>query len=51
MKIDAYSHILPRASCDRLVEVAPDRGAIKRWLHIPVLHELDARLAHHRLRD
>lgn len=43
MKIDAYSHILPRASFDRLVEIAPDKGAIKRWLTIPVLHDLDAR--------
>ena len=45
MKIDAYSHILPRAYFDRLVEIAPDKGAIKRWLTIPVLHDLDARLA------
>jgi predicted TIM-barrel fold metal-dependent hydrolase len=45
MKIDAYSHILPRASFDRLVEVAPDQGAIKRRLTIPVLHDLEARLA------
>ena len=44
MKIDAYSHILPRAYFDRLVEIAPDKGAIKRWLTIPVLHDLDARL-------
>jgi uncharacterized protein len=43
MKIDAHSHILPRASFDRLVEIAPDKGAIKRWLTIPVLHDLDAR--------
>jgi hypothetical protein len=35
MKIDAYAHILPRAYFDRLVEVAPDQGAIKRWLTIP----------------
>lgn len=45
MKIDAYAHILPRAYFDRLVEVAPDQGAIKRWLTIPVLHDLEARLA------
>ena len=44
MKIDVYSHILPRAYFDRLVEIAPDKGAIKRWLHIPVLHDLSARL-------
>ena len=39
MKIDDYSHILPRAYFDRLVEIAPDQGAIKRWLTIPVLHD------------
>lgn len=43
MKIDVYSHILPRVSFDRLVEIAPDKGAINRWLTIPVLHDLDAR--------
>jgi len=44
MKIDAYSQISPRAYFDRLVEIAPDNGAIKRWLTIPVLHDLEARL-------
>ena len=43
MKIDVYSHILPRVSFDRLVEIALDKGAIKRRLTIPVLHDLDAR--------
>jgi hypothetical protein len=45
VKIDGYSHILPRASFDRLVEVAPDQGAIKPWLTIPALHDLEAGLA------
>lgn len=45
MKIDAYSHILPRTYFDRLVEIAPDKRAIKRWLTIPVLYDLRARLA------
>jgi predicted TIM-barrel fold metal-dependent hydrolase len=44
MKIDAFPHIFPKAFFDRMVEVAPDKGAIKRWLHIPVLWDLDARL-------
>ena len=44
MKIDAFSHIFPRSYFDKMVEIAPDKGAIKRWLHIPVLYDLDARL-------
>jgi len=43
-KIDIFPHIFPRSFFDRMVEVAPDKGAIKRWLHIPVLYDLDARL-------
>ncbi|MEA2720540.1 MAG: uncharacterized protein QOJ39_2404 [Candidatus Eremiobacteraeota bacterium] len=44
MKIDAFPHIFPKAFFDRMVDVAPDKDAIKRWLHIPVLWDLDARL-------
>lgn len=43
-KIDSYAHILPRKYFDRMAELAKDKGAIKRWLNIPVLHDLDARL-------
>lgn len=44
MKLDIFPHIFPRRFFDKMVEVAPDRGAIKRWLNIPVLYDLDARL-------
>ena len=44
MKIDIFPHIFPKPFFDRMLEVAPDKGAIKRWLHIPVLWDLDARL-------
>ncbi|MGQ2924070.1 MAG: amidohydrolase family protein [Hydrogenophaga sp.] len=43
-KIDSYAHILPRKYFDRMAELAKDKGAIKRWLTIPVLYDLDARL-------
>lgn len=43
-KIDSYSHIFPRAYFDRMAATAKDKGAIKRWLNIPVLYDLDARL-------
>lgn len=42
--IDAYSHILPQPYFELLGEIAPDKGAIKRWLNIPVLWDLEARL-------
>ena len=43
-KIDSYAHILPKPYFDRMAEIAKDKGAIKRWLTIPVLYDLDARL-------
>jgi predicted TIM-barrel fold metal-dependent hydrolase len=43
-KIDAYAHILPRAYFDKMASMAQDKGAIKRWLTIPVLYDLQARL-------
>src|SRR5579871_2513801 len=44
VKLDIFPHIFPRRYFDKMVEVAPDRGAIKRWLNIPVLYDLEARL-------
>jgi predicted TIM-barrel fold metal-dependent hydrolase len=44
MKLDIFPHIFPRSYFDKMVEVAPDRGAIKRWLNIPVLYDLETRL-------
>ena len=43
-KIDSYAHILPRKYFERMAELAKDKGAIKRWLTIPVLYDLEARL-------
>jgi predicted TIM-barrel fold metal-dependent hydrolase len=44
MKIDIFCHIFPKAFFDKMVEIAPDKGAIKRWLNIPILWNLDARM-------
>ena len=44
-KLDSYSHILPPAYFERMQALAKDKGAIKRWLNVPVLHDLQARLA------
>ena len=43
LKIDVFNHIFPKPFFDRLQEVVVNRGGIKRWLHIPFLHDLDVR--------
>src|SRR5438874_1775234 len=43
-KIDIFPHIFPKAYFDKMVEVIPNKGAVRRWLNIPVLYDLDARL-------
>ncbi|MGH6989101.1 MAG: amidohydrolase family protein [Stellaceae bacterium] len=44
MKIDIFPHIFPKAYFDRMVEVIPNQDAIRRWTHIPILYEIEARL-------
>lgn len=44
MKIDAFSHILPRRYFDTMREWVTDPGALKRWLELDALHDVDARL-------
>ena len=43
LKIDVFNHIFPQPFFDRLRQVVLNRGAIKRWLHIPFLHDVDVR--------
>jgi predicted TIM-barrel fold metal-dependent hydrolase len=43
-KLDVFSHIFPPAYFERMKSLARDQGAIKRWLNIPVLYDLSARL-------
>jgi aminocarboxymuconate-semialdehyde decarboxylase len=43
MKIDVFNHIFPKPFFERLQKVVADSGRIKRWLHIPFLHDLDVR--------
>jgi len=43
LKIDVFNHIFPRLYFERLQQVAVNRGPLKRWLHIPFLHDLDVR--------
>lgn len=44
MKLDAYSHFLPRRYFDTMRRYVVDPGALKRWLDLSALHDLDARL-------
>jgi uncharacterized protein len=43
LKIDVFNHVFPRAYFERLQRVSTNKGALKRWLHIPFLHDLDVR--------
>src|SRR5262245_64554338 len=47
-KIDIFPHIVPLAYFERMKALAQENpalaGQIKRWLHIPVLWDLDARI-------
>jgi predicted TIM-barrel fold metal-dependent hydrolase len=43
LKIDVFNHIFPKPFFERLQQVTVNKGAIKRWLHIPFLHDLDVR--------
>ena len=43
LKIDVFNHIFPKPFFERLQQVTVSKGAIKRWLHIPFLHDVDVR--------
>jgi aminocarboxymuconate-semialdehyde decarboxylase len=43
-RLDAYSHVLPRPYFDAMRRYVEDPGALKRWLDLRALHDLDARL-------
>ena len=48
LKLDIFPHIFPQAFFERVKAIAGESPAlaaqIKRWLHIPVLWDLEARL-------
>jgi predicted TIM-barrel fold metal-dependent hydrolase len=43
-RIDVYSHILPPTYFTEMQRHVSDRGALKRWLELPALHQVDERL-------
>ncbi|MBM3485605.1 MAG: amidohydrolase [Alphaproteobacteria bacterium] len=44
MKLDIYNHVFPVKYFERMQDVIPNKGPIKRWLNIPMLYDIDARL-------
>ncbi|MFO1363652.1 MAG: amidohydrolase family protein [Burkholderiales bacterium] len=48
LKLDIYPHILPRPYFERMQAIAANdpalAGQLKRWVTVPVLHDLDARM-------
>ena len=43
LRIDVFNHIFPKPFFERLQQVVVNKGAVKRWLNIPFLHDLDVR--------
>jgi predicted TIM-barrel fold metal-dependent hydrolase len=43
-KIDIFPHIFPKPYFDQMVEIVPNKAAIRRWTEIPVLFDLERRL-------
>ena len=43
LKVDVFNHIFPKSFFDRLQQVVVNKGAVKRWLNIPFLYDLDVR--------
>jgi len=44
VRIDAYSHILPARYFARMRELVVDAGALRRWLELLALHDVESRL-------
>lgn len=45
MIIDAYTHIFPPRYFERIMDLVPNRDAVKRWAELPSLYDLDVRFA------
>src|SRR5579872_954314 len=43
-KLDIFPHIFPKRYFDKMVEIVPNKDAIRRWTNIPVLYDLEKRL-------
>ena len=43
LKIDVFNHVFPKPAFERFQEVIVNKGAVKRFLHIPYMYDLDRR--------
>jgi predicted TIM-barrel fold metal-dependent hydrolase len=44
IRLDAFTHLFPMAYFERMQELVTDKGGIKRWLNLPMLWDVEARL-------
>ncbi len=44
MRLDAFTHLFPPRYFERMQELIPNKGPIKRWLNIPTLWNVEERL-------
>ena len=44
VKLDIFNHVFPVPFFERMQQALTDTGPIKRWLNIPVLYDIDARM-------
>ncbi|MCK8784500.1 amidohydrolase family protein [Roseomonas sp. NAR14] len=45
MRLDAYTHLFPPGGyMQRLMDLVPDKGPVKRWLNLPTLWDVEARM-------
>ena len=43
LKVDVFNHVFPKPAFERFERVVANKGAVKRFLHIPYMHDLDVR--------
>lgn len=44
MRLDAFTHLFPPAYFTRMQDFITNKGAVKRWLNLPTLWDVEARL-------
>lgn len=44
ISLDIFPHIFPKSYFEKMVEIVPNKDAIRRWTNIPVLYDLEKRL-------
>jgi predicted TIM-barrel fold metal-dependent hydrolase len=44
IRLDAFTHFFPTKYFERMQELVVDKGSIKRWLNLPMLWDVEARL-------